>query len=127
MSARNSNRQNGFTLVECAASIVILGVALVAAMGLFTIHEQAYAMEQAAAKALVFLERELESVRDTEFEALQTSAYAPVPEDNTYQVRRVVTSVDSVTREVDVEVRWTTPIGNSRSERLSTVRCKGLQ
>ena len=126
MPPRTPRSQDGFTLLECIAATVILGTAIVAGFTLFELHEQTYAQEQGAWQALLFLEREMEYVRGTGFTDLATTSFTPVDENPDYEVRRVVVPRTADGREVTVEVRWTTPLGAQRTDRLVTLRTRAV-
>ena len=126
MVRSRKRRRSGFTLLECVASLMIVGTSIIAGLSLFALHDQSYATQSDAYQALGYLQRDMERIRVIEWDALVTTDFAPVPEDATFALRRVVTTVDAVTTQVVVEIQWITDLGVLRTDSLTTLRCKGV-
>ncbi len=75
-------RCNGFSIVEVAISIVVLGAALVPCCELLFLAKGAADADESRAVALNELEREVEMLRQRDFDLFESKPRAPLPGDS---------------------------------------------
>lgn len=121
-SESRRSRSAGFTLLECVVAIAIIGGGIVAGLELTTTQMTINERSLQTSEAQFHLERELELVRLQVFDALKTTDFAAVPEDPSYEIRRVITEVDAYTKIVQLEVRYFRSA--LRTDTLSLIRCR---
>ncbi len=117
------HRQSGLTLVECMIALVLLSTAIMAGLEMLEFHSTVSVRNVQAVRAVTILGREMEIVRASRFDTLDTRGAFPAPRDPDFRVSRVVTPVDASTREVTVTVDWTED-GHARYRRATTYRNK---
>lgn len=66
------NHERGFTLIEVVASLVIVGIALVAILGMFSIGSRSNSFNQDKVVACNLLQRKLEEVKCKSFDAINS-------------------------------------------------------
>ena len=124
MISRSRSRV-GSTLLECVASIVILGTGLVAGISLFGMHETVVAQEAAVAGASRHLRAEIEKQRTVPFDRLKSFTAQPVEGDPTYSVSSSVVVVESDVVSVTSIITWTSLSGVRQKISATSLRCRG--
>ena len=100
------NNQQGATLLEAVAALVILSTAIVAGLTAATVLAQTHSVSDQNDLALRYLKRELEFVRATDYDDLVDTPYAPISEDPRFEVEWEVWTIVT-TRVVQVTLRRT--------------------
>lgn len=126
-------KEKAFTLIEVVASLVIVGIALVAMLGMFSLGSRSNVFNQDRVIACNLLQRKLEEVKcktfgninsndDDEVITVNTSAYTLNVEVDPLKVDLTdFAGADPPLKRVTVTVSWATPSGGSKTETVSTL------
>lgn len=126
-------KERGFTLIEVVASLVIVGISLVAILGMFSIGSRSSAFNQDNVVACSLLQRKLEEVKCKGFDDINSNDDDEVitVNNSTYTLNVEVDSLDvdltdfvgenPPLKRVRASVTWATLFGNSRTETLYTL------
>lgn len=116
-------RQAGVTLFECIVALIIIGTSILAGLTLLETRRTVSTDGQLALEAHRFLQRAYEEGHVLGYDGVVADDFAPVPENPDYELRRQVTDLNADTRQVTIEIRWSTATGQLRSESLTTLFC----
>ena len=103
-SLRPRRRCGGFSIIEVAIAVTVLGSALVACCQLLQVARRAADGDQFRAMALNELERKVEMLNQTGFDLLQSKPRAPLPADSGQdcEIQTIVTQESSYLKKVRV-------------------------
>ncbi|MDD5449298.1 MAG: type II secretion system protein [Candidatus Omnitrophica bacterium] len=99
-------KNRGFTLVEIAASLMILGVAFVSILGMFYIGSRAGRLSEERTIAYNLLERKMEGTISKSFNAISDSLDETYDDFPGYTLDTTVNNVSPTLKEITVAIRW---------------------
>ncbi len=117
------NHKQGFTLIEVVASLVIVGIALVAILRMFSFGSRSNISNQDRVIACNLLQRKVEEIKCKDFSTDVTESGISYTNfsDYTLNVSQITPyNANSYLKRVDVDVNWANPLG-SQSETMSTL------
>ncbi len=122
-----SDRQSGLTLLEAILSTAILGTSILAGLQLFEVQQDVFQLQNDDWEVTCILQREMQLVRATPYELLETTSFATLASHPSYQIRRVVSLESAEISRVVIEARWRSDkTGKIQTEYLVTLRAKGV-
>ncbi|MEM7263739.1 MAG: hypothetical protein AAF488_17255 [Planctomycetota bacterium] len=99
--------QEGLTLIECAVAIAVLATAIVTGLSLIEARYVASSDQGLSMVGAHLLTRELELVRSTPYEKVESRALSPCSVDSRFDTSWAVTDLSPGSRTVVVTVQWT--------------------
>lgn len=111
---------SGFTLVEIAASLVIIGVALVSILGMFYVGSKAGRLSEERTIACNLLERKMEEIISRSFADIAEASGETYPDFPGYALDTSVTALSATMKEVTVSIRWPGAAGGTNRETVTT-------
>jgi type II secretory pathway pseudopilin PulG len=114
------NREEAFTLIEVVASLIIIGVALVAILGMFYVGSKTGKMNEDRLIAYNLLQRKMEEVRAKSFTNIAGAINQNYSGFTDYTLDTTVTNISSNLKKVEVSVEWLDVFGRTRVETIAT-------
>ena len=120
--------QKGFTLIEVVGAVVIVGLAITAILGMFSISNKSRAANTKKFIAYNLLQRKIE---ETKLIGFAETINENIP--NPYGIQGYTLTVarqpppyngNSFLKKVDVTITWSSPFGGTQSETISTLIAK---
>lgn len=112
--------RSSFTLVEIAASLVILGVALVSILGMFYVGSKASRLSEERTIAYNLLQRKMEEVISKIFADIAGASDETYPDFPNYTLDTSVTDLSATMKEITVSIRWPSATGGTNQETITT-------
>lgn len=113
-------KKKGFTLIEVVASLIIVGVALVAILGMFSISSRTSKLSEERVAAYNLLQRKMEEVKAKDFASIASAPNESYSGFSDYTLNTTVTNPSTYLKEVEVKIQWAVPLGGTNEETITT-------
>ena len=112
----------GFTILEVAIAVVVLGTALVAIARMFQLGSAVTQSDRMQVVALNLLARDAELLKERDFSSIASESRRALDDYGTYEVETTVTDIDSNFKQATVTIYWNNVMGGEASQSVNLLK-----
>ena len=117
------NKKNGFSLIEIVATLVILGITLVAIISLFSYGTRTMSLNKQRVIAYMLLQRKFEELKSDTFNNVNAESgilYSTFPDYSFDVAVQPAYGGNPYLKKVDISISWTNNFGGTSTNTIAT-------